>query len=139
VAYLEEIKKNDINNATQLLCNTNGSRMTGLDHIYEEGRRQVIFQNDTATKAVSKQAEYNNRRNYALKRQGISTPDQDCTLIQLHSKYALRSEDVLNLFFTNVQEDPSNSCKYLKDFDAFYFKHKPRYSSLVIRQLLFGP
>jgi hypothetical protein len=27
----------------------------------------------------------------------------------------------------------------LKDFDTFYFKHKPRYSSLVIRQLLFGP
>jgi len=27
----------------------------------------------------------------------------------------------------------------MKDFDAFYFKYKPRYNSLVIRQLLFGP
>lgn len=139
MAYLEEIKRNDINNATQMLLNMHSGRLTGLDQIYDEGRRQVIFQNDNPSKAPMKQSDLNTRRQYALKRHGISTPDHDCNLVQLHSKYALRSEDVLGIFFTNVQEDPSSSCKYLKDFDGFYFKHKPRFSSLVIRQLLFGP
>jgi hypothetical protein len=43
IAYLEEIKKNDINNATQMMLSNPASRLTGLDQIYEEGRRQVVF------------------------------------------------------------------------------------------------
>lgn len=43
------------------------------------------------------------------------------------------------VFVNNVQEDPSNSCNYLKDFDAFYFTKRPRFSSNLVRQILFGP
>ena len=57
IAYLEEIKKNDINNATQMMLSNPASRLTGLDQIYEEGRRQVVFQNDKPSGPTNKQIE----------------------------------------------------------------------------------
>ena len=42
------------------------------------------------------------------------------------------------IFFSNIQEKRENSQNYIKDFENFYFQTRPRLSSSVIRQLLFG-
>lgn len=69
---------------------------------------------------------------------GIPTNDHDRSLLQLQEMYAIRVDDLLLIFINNVQEDPSNSCNYIKDFDAFYFTKRPRFSSQLIRLIIFG-
>jgi hypothetical protein len=51
------MKKNDINNAAQMMLRNPASRFTGLDQIYEEGRRQVVFQNDKPSWPTNNQIE----------------------------------------------------------------------------------
>ena len=59
-------------------------------------------------------------------------------MAQLQEKYSLHHEDVMVIFFSNIQEKRENSQNYIKDFENFYFQTRPRLSSSVIRQLLFG-
>jgi hypothetical protein len=45
------------------------------------------------------------RRTQALSGYGIPLADHERTLLQLYEKFALRTEDILMIFFTNMQED----------------------------------
>lgn len=71
--------------------------------MYDEGR-QLIYQSDSKNKSLAI-PDLNVRRTQALSGYGIPMADQERTLLQLHEKFALRTEDILMIFFTNMQED----------------------------------
>lgn len=60
------------------------------------------------------------------------------TLQELYETFNFSSAEVVASFFQRVHENPENKQNLIRQLDNFYFSIRPRFSSGVIKQLLFG-
>lgn len=57
-------------------------------------------------------------------------------LALLQRKFNLSDEDVVVRFFKNIKSKPQDKDYYIKDFEDFYFKIRPKFSIKLIRVFL---
>jgi hypothetical protein len=60
------------------------------------------------------------------------------TLIDLHDKYRMGSEDIVYYFFDQIFEQSDNRENLLYQFDVYYFKVRPKISQQTMRLLIYG-
>jgi len=54
----------------------------------------------------------------------------------MQKKLKLTDEEVVIKFFKNVNAKPQNKDYYIKDFDDFYFKVRPKFAPKLVKLLL---
>ena len=54
----------------------------------------------------------------------------------MFKKYNLTEEEVVLRFFANIKRKPSNKDNFIRDFEEFYFKVRPKFSSKLIKLFL---
>ena len=54
----------------------------------------------------------------------------------MFKKYNLTDEEAVTRFFQNVKRRPSNKDNFIRDFDEYYFKVRPKFTAKLIRILL---
>jgi predicted SnoaL-like aldol condensation-catalyzing enzyme len=62
----------------------------------------------------------------------------DVTLTEAYNKDDLTDEEAVYKFFRNINMLPEKKDYFIKDFEDFYFKIRPKFSSKLIKVLLEG-
>lgn len=70
------------------------------------------------------------------KESGLSHPEGEITLYNMYKAYNLTDEEAINKFFINMRKRPMNKDNYIRDFDEYYFRARPKFSPKLIRMFL---
>jgi predicted SnoaL-like aldol condensation-catalyzing enzyme len=60
------------------------------------------------------------------------------TLTDAYNRDGLTDEEAIYKFFRNINMLPAKKDYFIKDFEDFYFKIRPKFSSKLIKVLLEG-
>lgn len=66
----------------------------------------------------------------------MSELDLELSLFEMSRKYHLSEEDVVLRFFHNINKNKCKKDFYIKDFESYYFKIRPKFSPKLIRVFL---
>jgi hypothetical protein len=62
--------------------------------------------------------------------------EDEVSLLNLYKRTNISEEEIIMRFFANIKRKPYNKDNFIRDFDEYYFKVRPKLSSKLIRLLL---
>lgn len=65
-----------------------------------------------------------------------SSKMKEQSLLEIYNKHNLSDEEIIIKFFTHINYLPEKKDYFIRDFEEFYFKIRPKFSSKLIKVLL---
>lgn len=66
----------------------------------------------------------------------FSNNDEDLSLYNMYKAFNLTDEESMNKFFLNLKRNTLNKDNYIREFDEYYFRAKPKFSPKLIKNFL---
>ena len=78
----------------------------------------------------------NRARSQYLRKASSKTRHEELSLYQMYKNYNLTDEDMVKRFFDNIRRKPNNKDNFIRDFDEYYFKVRPKFIPKLIKIFL---